>query len=215
MKLNNNYFDELRKGTEHLFKNDEVMSGVIQSVGVCKLRPRKKYFETLVDSIISQQLSLKSAESISKRFRLLYNNKFPDAKSVLQTPSKDLRKCGLSNSKIVYIKDLSEKVDCGNIKPYTLYKIADTEIINQLIQVKGIGIWTSHMFLIFSLGRLNVLPHGDLGFRKAIFRNYRLRKFPTEDKVTAISKKFNWNPYNTIAAWYHWQSLNLNNKILI
>ena len=89
----------------------------------------------------------------------------------------------------------------------------DDEIINELVQVKGIGVWTAHMFLIFCLARLNVLPVGDLGFKNAVKKNYKLKKFPSEKKVEEISKKYSWQPYQSVAAWYHWQSLSLKTEL--
>ena len=123
-----------------------------------------------------------------------------------------LRKCGLSYPKVKYIKDLSSKVIEGKLKIKKLNLLDDEEIITELIQVKGIGVWTAHMFLIFCLGRFNVLPGGDLGLKKAVMLNYKLRKLSDEIKIAKISKKNGWEPYNSIATWYLWQSLSLNKK---
>ena len=207
--------NELRKAISHLSNNDKVLGSVIKLVGTCRLKPHKKYFETLVDAIVSQQLSIKVAEKIFNRFKLLFNNgnikKFPPPESIIDMSDSKLRGCGLSNAKVAYIKDLSSKVMDGTIKIHRLGSLPDDEIINELIQVKGIGVWTAHMFLIFCLGRLNVLPVGDFGFKNAVKQGYKLRKFPTEKKIIEISKKNHWSPFQSVAAWYMWQSLSLKN----
>jgi len=207
--------NELKNAVKHLSKNDKILSKTIKNVGQCRLKQHKKYFETLVDAIVSQQLSIKVADKIFNRFKLLFDNdnkkKFPSPGQIIDIDDKKLRSCGLSNAKVAYIKDLSSKVLDGTIKIHKLSSLPDVEIINELIQVKGIGVWTAHMFLIFCLGRLNVLPVGDFGFKNGVKKSYKLRKFPTEKKIIAISKKNSWAPYQSVAAWYMWQSLSLKN----
>lgn len=207
---------ELKKAVIHLSENDESLRTIIRAVGPCRLKPHKKYFETLVDAIVSQQLSLRAAETIFNRFKLVFDEdgsgKFPTPEQIIAMEDINLRKCGLSNAKVKYVKDLSIKVIDGTIKIHKLGSLPDEEIINELIRVKGIGVWTAHMFLIFCLARLNVLPIGDLGFKKAVMLNYKLKKFPVENKITEISKKKSWHPYQSVAAWYHWQSLSIKQK---
>ncbi len=140
------------------------------------------------------------------------SEKFPLPEQIIAMDDLKLRNCGLSNAKVRYVKDLSTKVLDGTVKIHKLGSLPDEEIINELVQVKGIGVWTAHMFLIFCLARLNVLPVGDLGFKKAVQKNYKLKKFPSEKKVTDISKKYSWHPYQSVAAWYHWQSLSIKQK---
>lgn len=206
---------ELKNAAFHLLRNDKILRKSINLVGPCRLKQHKKYFETLVDAIISQQLSIKVAEKIFNRFKLLFysekTKKFPLPQQITDMDNAKLRSCGLSNAKVKYIKDLSSKVLDGTIKIHRLGSLSDEEIINELIQVKGIGVWTAHMFLIFCLGRLNVLPVGDFGFKNAVKKNYNLRKFPTEKKIIEISRKNSWAPYQSVAAWYLWQSLSLKN----
>ena len=213
-RLTNFEFEnELKNALIHLSQNDKILSKTIKIVGQCRLKQHKKYFETLVDAIISQQLSIKVAEKIFNRFKLLFDSdnkkKFPSPNQIIDMDDKKLRSCGLSNAKVAYIKDLTSKVLDGTVKIHRLGSLTDEEIINELIQVKGIGVWTAHMFLIFCLGRLNVLPAGDFGFKNAVKQNYNLRKFPTEKKIIEISKKNSWSPYQSVAAWYMWQSLSL------
>lgn len=204
---------ELNNAVNFLSRNDKILAKKIKIIGPCRLKPQKKYFETLVDAIVSQQLSIKVAEKIFNRFKLLFdsdnNKKFPSPDQIICMDDMKLRGCGLSNAKVAYIKDLSSKVLDSTIKIHRLGSLPDEEIINELIQVKGIGVWTAHMFLIFCLGRLNVLPVGDFGFKNAVKQNYKLRKFPTEKKIIEISKKNSWSPYQSVAAWYMWQSLSM------
>jgi DNA-3-methyladenine glycosylase II len=127
----------------------------------------KNPYKSLVEAIITQQLSGKAADSISRRFRKLFG-KFPKPADVLKMPDSKLRSAGLSNMKISYIKDLSKKIEARELKISSLNKMTDEEIVLHLTQVKGIGRWTAEMFLIFSLGRLDVLPVGDLGLKKGM-----------------------------------------------
>ena len=179
------------------------------------MKPHKKYFETLVDAIVSQQLSVTVAEAIFKRFKFLFNDKpgdklkFPTPFEIISMKDEKLRACGLSNAKVKYVKDLAVHIHEKKINIKILNKLTDNEIIGELVQVKGIGIWTAHMFLIFCLGRLNILPVGDLGLKKSIMINYNLRKLPDSIKIEKISKLNNWSPYNSVATWYLWQSLNV------
>jgi len=202
---------ELKRAVKHLSYYDGTLKQIIKKVGFCRLKPHKKYFETLVDAIVSQQLSLRAADTIFGRFKLLFkdNGSFPSPEQIIAMDDIKLRGCGLSNAKVKYVKDLSIKAADGTIKLNKLGVLPDEEIISELIQVKGIGVWTAHMFLIFCLARLNVLPAGDLGFKNAVKKNYKLKKFPSEARIEEISKKFSWRPYRSVAAWYHWQSLSL------
>jgi len=211
LKTKFEFENDLNAAIQHLSANDRFLKLIIKQVGPCRLKPHKKYFETLVDAIVSQQLSLRAAETIFNRFKLLFkeNGAFPLPDQIISVDDIKLRGCGLSNAKVKYVKDLSRKVIDGTIKIHKLAILTDDEIISELVQVKGIGVWTAHMFLIFCLARLNVLPVGDLGFKNAVKKNYKLKKFPSESKVEEISKKFSWHPYRSVAAWYHWQSLSL------
>jgi DNA-3-methyladenine glycosylase II len=205
--------NELFMANIYLSRNDHVLRRIIKLIGPCKLKPHKRYFETLVDAILSQQLSLRVAETIFNRFKLLFKvnsrKAFPSPKDIIAMDDAKLRACGLSNAKVKYVKDLAMNVNDGTIKIHKLGILPDEEIINELVQVKGIGVWTAHMFLIFCLARLDVLPVGDFGFKNAVMKNYKLRKFPNEKKIEEISRKFSWQPYRSVAAWYHWQSLSL------
>ncbi len=201
---------EIEKGIQHLSRNDNRIATLIKKNRKCNLQPHNDYFISLLGSIIQQQLSIKAADSIYNRFLGLTGKK-PTPEIILNLPDIQLRNCGLSNSKVKYVKDLSAKVLNKEISLMNLEAKEESEIITELTKVKGIGVWTVHMFLIFTLGRLNVLPTGDLGIKRAIKLNYNLRKIPTERKVLDVARKNSWEPYCSIASWYLWTSLdNLN-----
>lgn len=187
----------------HLRK-DRKLAKVIDRVGEFNLSLTKNPYQSLVEAIITQQLSGKAADSISTRFRAIYG-RFPKPDDVMETSDAKLRKSGLSYMKISYIKDLSKKVESKEIRLAYMKNLTDEEIIVQLTQVKGIGRWTAEMFLIFSLGRLDVLPVGDLGLKKGIQRLYSLKEIPEKEQMERIAEK--WKPYRSVATWYLWRSL--------
>lgn len=199
---------EIKKATKHLAKQDKVLSTIIKNIGIINLTPHTKYFNPLLKAIISQQLSTYSADAIYKRFIQFFNGK-PHPESILRADDSVLRSLGLSNAKVKYVKDFSNKIISKEITLVGMSKKSDERIIEELTKVKGIGIWTVHMFLIFSLGRKNVLPFSDLGIRKAIMLNYALKKLPDEKKITRLAAMNNWHPYCSIASLYLWRSLEL------
>lgn len=187
----------------HLRK-DRKLAKIIDRVGEFNLSLTKNPYQSLVEAIITQQLSGKAADSISTRFRAIYG-RFPKPADVMETSDAKLRKAGLSYMKVSYIKDLSKKVESKEIRLACMKNLTDEEIIVQLTQVKGIGRWTAEMFLIFSLGRLDVLPVGDLGLKKGIQRLYSLEELPEKEQMERIAEK--WKPYRSVATWYLWRSL--------
>lgn len=198
--------EKFKKALEHLSKKDKTLSRIIKNNGICNLTPRKDFFNSLLEAITGQQLSVKAADAIITRFYAHFG-KNPHPKDIL-TESHDLmRQLGLSNAKVKYVKDLSEKLLNNEISLDGIEKKTNEEVIRELIQVKGIGKWTVDMFLIFTLGREDVLPTGDLGLKKAIAINYKLKEMPTEEEVAKISKKKGWAPYNSVASLYLWKSL--------
>ena len=186
----------------HLRK-DRKLAKIIDLVGEFNLSLTKNPYESLVEAIITQQLSAKAADSISTRFRAIYG-KFPKPADVVGTSDAKLRKAGLSYMKVSYIKDLSKKVESKEIRLAYMKNLSDEEVVVQLTQVKGIGRWTAEMFLIFSLGRLDVLPVGDLGLRKGIKNLYSLEELPEKEQIECIAEK--WRPYRSVATWYLWRS---------
>lgn len=193
----------------HLRKVDPVLATVIDSVGPCRLETRSEgtHFDALVRSIVYQQLSGKAASTILGRVHALYGHRSPTPAELLATPDETLRNAGLSRQKLSYLKDLAEKVERGEVPlaADAIDHLSDDEIIERLVKVKGIGRWTVHMFLLFRLGRPNVLPELDLGIQNAIKRAYRMRKQPGPRDVLRIGKK--WAPHASVASWYLWRSL--------
>lgn len=197
---------EIDKALKHLSTQDPIISTIIKNYPKCNLKPKRKYFNSLVRAIIGQQLSILAADAIWNKFNNYFDKK-PSPEKILETDYDTLRSLGLSNAKVKYVTDLSEKVLNKEVKLRGFTKMTDEEIIAELTKVKGIGVWTVHMFMMFNLGRLNVLATGDLGIKKAIMLNYGTETLPTEEDVTKVSGKYNWHPYNTVACWYMWASL--------
>jgi len=192
------------KGIKHLKKNDPALAKIINRLGPYEFRLDDDQYEALVGSIIFQQLAGAAARAILNRFKQIYNGKIPRPRQYLETDEKHLRASGLSPQKIRYIRDLSERVENGVLNLKKLSHLPSDEVVKELDDVKGIGRWTAEMFLIFVLGRTDVLPVDDLGLRKAAQKIYRLRKLPTKEKFEQLSKK--WHPYCSIATLYLWRS---------
>ncbi len=198
--------ETLRAAERHLSKRDSVLRPFIEIHGPCILRPRTRHFETLVDAIISQQLSTKAADTILGRFKSLYAPaRFPKPAQILATHDETLRATGMSGAKVKFVKDLAAKTEDRAIKFSRLSSLSDEEVVETLIPIKGIGVWTAHMFLIFSLGRLDVLPVGDLGIRRAIERLYGFDHLPSGAEIERIAEDRGWRPYCSIASWFLWR----------
>jgi DNA-3-methyladenine glycosylase II len=201
------FIADLEKAERSLSRRDQKLRGVIKRHGPCRIRPHNRYFETLVRAVISQQLSTKAADTICARFKALYSpDRFPKPERILETPSETLRATGMSNGKVSFVKDIAAKMQDGALKFNRMAKMSDDEVITMLTQVKGIGVWTAHMFLIFSLGRMDVLPVGDLGIRRAIERLYEFDHLPTAEEIEHIADDRGWRPYCSIASWFLWRS---------
>jgi DNA-3-methyladenine glycosylase II len=189
---------------DHLKSVDPVLANIIEAVGPFCLVRREPSFETLVRSIVSQQVSTKAAASVFAKLRAAAGPRFT-ARAVLRLTSDELRACGLSGQKASYISDLAEKVASRQINFKKLTRQTDEEIIETLTKVRGIGVWTVQMFLIFALERPNIFPVADLGVRNAIVRAYNLEEKAKAVDLMQISER--WHPYCSIAAWYLWRSL--------
>lgn len=197
----------IKSGQQHLRKTDPVMKALIREVGPFTLRPMRDRFTMLVRSIISQQISTAAAATILARLLEACESKSFTPEKLLQFDIDQLRSLGVSRQKATYLLNLCEMAVAGDIDLRTIGRFNDEEVIAELTRVKGIGRWTAEMFLIFSLGRLDVFPFDDLGIRSAITRQYKLEAQP--DKPTAASISEPWAPYRTIASWYLWRSLEL------
>src|SRR5688500_5194163 len=196
-----------RPAIEYLRRTDPALARIIDEVGDCSMTPRTEgsHFDALVRAIVYQQLSGKAAATIHGRFQSLYGNRPPTPEEVLATGDERLRSVGLSRQKTASIKDLAARVAAGEVPLDRIDTMPDDEAIEALIRVRGIGRWSAQMFLMFRLGRPNVLPDLDLGVQKGIQRAYRLRKLPSPEKVKKIGAK--WAPYRTTASWYMWRLL--------
>jgi DNA-3-methyladenine glycosylase II len=197
----------LRSGVEHLKQVDPALRVVIESAPLPTFTPHTKYYQELVESIISQQLSVKAASTILKRFKELFSSDFPSPEEILDQDIETFRGVGLSRQKATYIQDLARKVLDGTVKFNHLDSLSNQEVIDELVQIKGVGVWTVHMFLMFCMGRLDVLPVGDLGIKNGIQKLYNLPERPDEARMLEIAQQNNWHPYETIASWYVWHLL--------
>ena len=198
---------ELQKAAVHLSQHDAALAPLISERGLAKLEPHTDYYQELVDSIISQQLSVHAARAIEQRFRDLFGGHFPAASEILGTDVETLRGIGFSYAKGRYVIDLAQHIVDGKVRFEHLDKLTNEQILQELIQVKGIGEWTVHMFLMFCMGRLDVLPVGDLGIRNGIRKLYGFEDVPTPDQIREIALKNSWHPYESAASWYVWQSM--------
>jgi len=195
-----------RRARAHLRRVDPVIARVMEMVGPYRPGDRTggSHFHALIRAIVFQQLSGKAATTIHNRFLDLYPDRAPTAADILATSDAQLRAAGLSRQKIGYLRDLSTRVQNGDLPLDHVDSLSDADLIAHLVQVKGIGRWTAQMFLMFKLGRVDVLPDLDLGIQNAIKRAYRKRKVSPKD-VLRIGAR--WSPYSSIACWYLWRSL--------
>ena len=200
--------ETLAAAIQHLLKNDARLAAIIDSYGPVTITPHKNYYQELVESIISQQLSVKAAATILKRFLELFpGDEFPDPAAILSRDIETFRAVGLSRQKATYIQDLAVKVIEGTVRFNHLDALSNEEVVAELTQIKGVGVWTVHMFLMFCMGRLDVLPTGDLGIKNGIHRLYDFKEKPTPEEMEMIAKENNWHPYETVASLYVWKSL--------
>jgi DNA-3-methyladenine glycosylase II len=197
--------NDFLKAQRHLARRDPILRRLIKAVGPCTLSYRKDRFASLVRAIIAQQISTKAAAAIRGRLeqRLAVTGVTPEG--VLALTPKAVGEVGLSASKARSLQDLSEKVLSGAVPLRSLHRLPDEEVIASLIPVRGIGRWTAEMFLIFSLGRLDVLPVDDWGLRSGVRKHYELDQAPAGDLLRALAEP--WRPYRSIATWYIWRSL--------
>lgn len=192
----------------HLKKNDPILASVIAAHPLPTFVPHKNYYQELVESIVSQQLSVKAAAAIVKRFRELFGREFPTPAEILSNDIETYRSVGLSRQKAGYIRDLAEKVANDTIRFDHLDSLSNQQIIEELTQVKGVGIWTVHMFLMFCMGRLDVFPVGDLGIRNGMHALYGIEAKPAPEAMEQVAQQYHWHPYESVASWYVWRSLN-------
>ncbi len=196
----------MRKALAHLKKADPILCSIIERVGPFRMEYGPPEFHSLAESILYQQLNGKAAATIFKRFTDLAGDPLAP-EGILKLSDEQLRGVGLSKQKSAYLKDLAIKTRDGLLNFARLPDMTDEEVIQHLTQVKGIGVWTAHMFLMFTLRRPDVLPTGDYGVQAAIKKHYRKRTLPKPHIMEKIAKP--WAPYRSIACWYLWRSLDI------
>jgi DNA-3-methyladenine glycosylase II len=214
----------MRKAVTHLKKSDPVMRAIIERMGPCRMQFGRPEFHSLAEAIVYQQLNGKAAETIFKRFAALAGEPLTP-EGILKLSDEQMRGAGLSKQKAAYLKDLAAKTSSGLVDFVRLPNLPDAEVVEHLTQVKGIGVWTAQMFLMFTLKRENVLPTGDFGVRMAIYKHYldrprakvakksaattksrrRKIKLPSPKQMEKVAKR--WEPYRSVACWYLWKSL--------
>jgi len=218
----------MRKAVLHLKKSDPLMRAIIERVGPCRMEFGEPTFHSLAEAIVYQQLNGKAAATIFNRFTALTGDPVTP-EGILKLSAEQLRAVGLSKQKSSYLFDMAERAQRGRLDFSKLADMTDEEVIEHLTQVKGVGVWTAHMFLMFTLQRANVLPTGDFGIRMAMHKHYldRAKKkngagktktkktiakapkvkivLPTSEQMEKIAKR--WEPYRSIACWYLWRSL--------
>jgi len=196
----------MRKAINHLKKSDPVMRGIIERIGPFRMDYGPPEFSSLAEAIVFQQLNGKAAVTIFKRFVALAGEPLTP-QGILKLSDEQLRSVGLSRQKSAYLKDLAAKTGSGLLDFARLPQLSDEKVIEHLTRVKGIGVWTAHMFLMFTLRRPDVLPTGDYGVRAAIKKHYRKRKLPKPKEMDKIARP--WSPYRSVACWYLWKSLDV------
>jgi len=196
----------MRKAVAHLKKSDPILRAIIERVGSCRMEFSPPEFHSLAEAIVYQQLNGKAALTIFNRFAALAGEPLTP-QGILKLTEAQMRSAGLSKQKSSYLKDMAERAARGDLDFSRLPALIDDEVIQHLTQVKGVGVWTAHMFLMFSLRRPDVLPTGDFGIRMAMKKHYKKRKLPTPVQMEKIAKL--WAPYRSVACWYLWRSLDI------
>lgn len=204
----------MSRARDELAAADPTMAALIERVGKLDLETRLRRrseerpndaYGALLRTIVGQQLSTKAARTIYLRVLELFGGRTPTPEQLLKVSEEDLRAAGLSRSKVAYIRDLASHVIAGELELDELQHLPDEEVIERIVAVRGLGRWSAEMFLIFHLERPDVLSGGDLGIRKAIQIEYRLKKMPTPERVLEIGEP--WRPHRSLASLYLWESL--------
>lgn len=201
------FASKLKEGEVYLLNRDPKLAPVIKKYGPCRLKPHKNHYAELVSAIAGQQLSAKAGDTIWRRVLDIFDGDMPTPRQLIGVDTEVLRACGVSYGKAGYMKDLAEHIIDGRLDTGHLTTLSDQKLIDQLTAIKGIGEWTAHMFMIFSLGRLDILPTGDLGIKKATLNLYGLKQLPDPKELEKLAGQKRWSPYRSIASWYLWKSL--------
>ena len=192
-----------RKGYDHIRRRDPKLGKILDRHGPIKFKPSGEMFEAIVESILSQQLAGAAAEAIIGRVRALHAEGKLVAKHLHSTPAAKLRKAGVSPQKLSYLRNLTSRLSKNTLELQPLRKLPDEEVIRVLDEVKGIGPWTVHMLLIFTMGRPDVLPVDDFGIKKGISEIYGLDGLPKKAEIEKLAER--WHPYCSVASLYIWR----------
>jgi len=196
----------IREAEQHLKSVDPVLGDIIRQQGPCTLmRDPKPHFHTLVWAIINQQLSVKAAQTILERLQQRLATDLFQPEHFHRVQERSLRRCGLSGAKSRYVREIARRLRCGELDLEQLEALDDEQVSERLMELPGVGHWTADMLLMFSLGRLDVFPIGDLALRKSIRVHYDLPDDTDYDSYLELAEK--WRPYRTIASWYCWAAV--------
>src|SRR5580704_2139211 len=195
----------MKKAIAHLKKADPVLAAIIERAGAYKIHYREPGFETLVRSIVSQKLNGNAAATIFARLQGAAKVDPLTPESILRLRPAKMRSLGLSGQKMKYIRELARMTRDGEVNFDQCAALEDDAVVEHLTRVKGVGVWTVHMFLMFALRRHDVLPTGDLGIRMAMKKTYGLENLPKPVEMEKIAAP--WRPYSSVACWYLWRSL--------
>jgi DNA-3-methyladenine glycosylase II len=201
------FAQKLRQAEQHITKHDKKLAPIIAASGPCRIKPHGDHYGELVSSIVGQQLSTAAAATIWRRVLDLFDGHMPTPEQLIKVNDQKLRDVGLSWSKVSYVKDLAQHVLDKRLDLEHISKMPNEQLTEQLTAVKGLGEWSAHMFMMFGLGRLDILPVGDLGIKKAIMNLYELKQMPDAATIITVANGHNWHPYESVASWYLWQSL--------
>ena len=194
-----------KRARRHLSRSDPVMAAVVKKIGpIAPPLPRQSRFESLASMILGQQISIQAAATVRRRLRARLGRRLVPAK-ILQLDEAGYRECGVSRQKRDYLKDLALRQTQGSLKLRSIHRLQDEEVIEHLSQVKGIGRWTGEMFLLFVLGRPDVMSLGDLGLQNAVRNLYGLKERPKPKHFLKLGES--WRPWRSVASWYLWKSL--------
>jgi DNA-3-methyladenine glycosylase II len=194
----------LDRARRSLLRRDRRLAPVIRDAGACEMLPSGDPYRALMRSVVFQQLAGSAARAIAQRLRARYRGRYPKPADLLATRDAELRNVGLSRQKIAALRAIATAFDSGELSNRRLYRLDDDAVVEAVTQVRGVGEWTAHMLLMFSLGRPDVLPVGDYGVRKGAMRVYGLDDLPRRPELEAIAES--WRPYRSVASWYLWRA---------
>jgi len=194
----------MERARRSLRRRDPVLGALIRRVGPCGLAPRGDPYRSLLRSVVYQQLAGSAAAAIDKRLRAPYRGRYPRPGVLKAAPDAELRAAGLSRQKAATLRAVAEAFDEGALDNRRLRRMPEPAVIEAVTAIKGIGEWTAHMLLMFSLGRPDVLPVGDYGVRKGAMVLYGLKELPKPAALETLSER--WRPYRSVASWYLWRA---------